>query len=432
VSEAWNRLAKTRLCTGLTRAELPLVHQAARNWHCKAGEILCREGEPARGLYIVLDGLLSRGKIDGLTAETEWLGLSEQFGDQSLLREGNESATVAGLLDSKGLLLGRDQFHRLLERIPRLAVNLCRAWPNAALPEELCPVRRPRLGLALGGGGARGVAHLGVLKALSQMGFTIERIAGTSVGAIVAAFCGSGFAPEETLEIFAKELAPPRLLHALPGGRFLHIAGLFRLGGWRRKLQRYLGDRRLEDLSVPVSMVASDLVTGTVVVREEGNVVDAILESLSQPGPARPVCRDGLSLVDGGVLNNLPADVVRSRGAEFVLAVNVAANLSSRFAGRRPGFWSTLGRVIAVQQQALRALPALAADLVLHPNVSGFAFGDFTQFRAIAKAGEKAVSESTILQSVAVADRSSSCNANQLPKVLNPLPLSRPVIAPAL
>src|SRR5262249_55777308 len=157
----------------------------------------------------------------------------------------------------------------------------------------------PSFGLALGGGGARGVAHVGVLKSLTAMGFTVERIAGTSVGAIVAAFYGNGFSPAETLEIFSRELAPPRILRYLPGGTALHIASLFRLGGWRRKLRRYLGQRHIEELSLPVSMVSTDLVSGTVVVREEGDVVDAILESLSMPGPAQPVWRGGKALVDG-------------------------------------------------------------------------------------------------------------------------------------
>ncbi|HLW64736.1 MAG TPA: hypothetical protein VKS79_05400, partial [Gemmataceae bacterium] len=168
---------------------------------------------------------------------------------------------------------------------------------------------------------------------------------------------------------------------------------------------------------------------------ENGDVVDAILESLSQPGPARPVCRDGRALVDGGVLNNLPADVVRSRGAEFVLAINVAANLSSSFgarAGEKLSIWSTIGRVIAVQQQGLRALPALAADLVLNPEVSSFAFGDFTQFPAIAKAGEKAAAESPVLRRLAAARWSDSLNGRPMQKVLSPLPLFRPKTAPSL
>jgi predicted acylesterase/phospholipase RssA len=145
-------------------------------------------------------------------------------------------------------------------------------------------------------------------------------------------------------------------------------------------------------------------VSGTVVVREQGDVVDSILESLSMPGPARPVCRDGQALVDGGVLNNMPADIVRSRGSKFVLGVNVAANLSQEYGRnqrRAPGLWSTMGRVIAIQQQGLRTLPALAADLVLNPDVSHFAFGDFTQFQAIAAAGEAAVEQCAKLRMLA-------------------------------
>ncbi|HLW66594.1 MAG TPA: cyclic nucleotide-binding and patatin-like phospholipase domain-containing protein, partial [Gemmataceae bacterium] len=232
MSKNWPRLARARLCAGLTSAELRLVQHAAQHWQLKAGEVLCREGESARGLYIVLDGLLSRGRIDGRAAETQWLSLSAQFGEQSLLTDCIESKTVSAMLDSHGVLLGRDLFQQLMERIPRLAVNVCRTWRDYVAVNQSMLRRRPRLGLALGGGGARGVAHVGVLKALGEMGFTVERIAGTSVGAIVAAFFGSGFSPGETLEIFSKELAPPPLLRNLPGGTIMHIASLFRLGGW--------------------------------------------------------------------------------------------------------------------------------------------------------------------------------------------------------
>src|SRR6516165_4543499 len=130
VTGNWHRLARARLCTGLTSSDLRVIQQTAQRWHLKAGEVLCREGEPARGLYIVLDGLLRRGKFDEHSADVDWLGLSTQFGEHSLLTNHKESATVSAMLDSHGIVLGQVEFRRLLVHIPKLAVNLCRAWPK--------------------------------------------------------------------------------------------------------------------------------------------------------------------------------------------------------------------------------------------------------------------------------------------------------------
>lgn len=387
------RLVKADLCGGLSRSEVKRLYGAARPWWGRAGTVLCRRGEVGRGMYVVLDGLLGLQRPD---RPMDWVGVGETFGERALLGVRRNDATAVAMLDSRVLVLTRPVLRKLVDEIPQLAVNLCRRATGSEAARPAARKARRTVGLALGGGGARGLAHLGVLKGLAEAGVTFDRMAGTSVGAVIAAFHASGYSPDETLDIFNRELAPSRAVRWMPGSSAVRIWTLFRFGGWRRKLTRYLGSRRLEDLKLPLATVATDLVTGTVVIREHGPVVDAVLESLGMPGATAPVWRDGQALVDGGVLNNLPADVVRSRGADVVIAVNVAAKLSSAFgdaARPRPGLKATMARVIAVQQHGLRTLPALAADLVLEPDVSHFKFGDFTQFDATAAAGAACIRE---------------------------------------
>ena len=112
---------------------------------------------------------------------------------------------------------------------------------------------------------------------------------------------------------------------------------MFRFGMWDRMLRPYFHDWTLEQLLMPCSAVAVDLVTGRQVVRDKGDAVDALLESINLPVISRSICRDGMALVDGGVLNNLPADVLAGKGCDFIVGVNVSAKLSQQFAGNHPG-----------------------------------------------------------------------------------------------
>jgi NTE family protein len=177
---------------------------------------------------------------------------------------------------------------------------------------------RKRVGLALGGGGARGLAHVGVLRVLEQAGIPIDCIAGTSVGSLVGAAWAAGMRSEQLTEI------------AL-GFRWRNIARFV----WPRqgfisfdKLERYIigiaGDLTFADLEIPYAAVAADLATDEAVVLQEGRIAPAVHASCSVPGIVTPVEVDGRPLVDGGVANNLPISVARDLGAEVVIAVGLA------------------------------------------------------------------------------------------------------------
>jgi predicted acylesterase/phospholipase RssA len=258
--------------------------------------------------------------------------------------------------------------------------------------------QRRRLGLALGGGGLRGLAHLGVLRALERAGIYPDLISGTSVGAVMAALYSQGYSPDALLELFQQELASGPLMRLVPGAGILKTWSLFRFGGWERKLRRYLGDARLEQLPIPVYPVSVDLISGTCVVRDRGDAVDALRESFNLPGFSRPIVRDGAALVDGGVLNNLPGDVARDRGADVVVGVNLCsqpgANGPTVSAGREPypGVLSVLLRVLEVRQSGVTEAPS-AVDLMITPDLGAHAYFHYSRFAELVEIGQAAAEE---------------------------------------
>lgn len=260
-----------------------------------------------------------------------------------------------------------------------------------------------RIGLALGGGGARGLAHLGVLRALERAGIYFDHIAGTSVGALMGlAYC-AGWTPDQALIDFKRDLTPGWLFRMMPRGSHWYMLSKFRFGAWDRMLRRYVAAVTLEQLEIPLSTVAVDLITGQQVIRHTGDAIHAVLESINLPVISRPIIRDGMALVDGGILNNLPANVLIDDGADFVVAVDIAAGLKSEFAGntpttpveemRRPGTLETIMRVNDVQDYQVTATQAHVADHIIGINTSGFAFADFTKAVELAELGEATTEE---------------------------------------
>ncbi|HEY47895.1 MAG: hypothetical protein AMJ88_04805 [Anaerolineae bacterium SM23_ 63] len=180
----------------------------------------------------------------------------------------------------------------------------------------------PVVGLALSGGGARGLAHIGVLKVLEREGIPVDCLAGSSMGGIIAAAYAAGVTVAE-LEKEALRMAKLRelvkLVDPLPPRRGL-LAGK-RL---RTFLSRFVDpDLTFRDLHLPLALTAVDLLSGEEIRLDQGPVIDALLATCAFPGVLPPVASNGHWLVDGGLLNNLPVDVVRNLGAEIVIASNV-------------------------------------------------------------------------------------------------------------
>jgi NTE family protein len=208
----------------------------------------------------------------------------------------------------------------------------------------------PKIGLALGGGGARGLAHIGVLRVLEREGIPIQCIAGTSMGGLIGALYLAGLSVDD-IETEAMRLSRLKELVKLVDPH-LPTRGLLK----GRRIYNYmsvrLGGLSFSDLRLPLAMVAVDLVSGREVVLNQGSVASAVRATISVPGVFAPVELGTLRLVDGGVLNNVPADVARRLGAQVVIAVDVLPS----FSANQPG-----GRVV-VPPLRPRAVPGLASE----------------------------------------------------------------------
>lgn len=183
-----------------------------------------------------------------------------------------------------------------------------------------------KIGLALGGGAARGWAHIGVLRALNSAGIYPDIIAGTSIGAVVGACEVAGQLDE--LETFARELTRRRVFGYLD----FNLSGTGLITGHRlgERLRRQLGDITFEDLPRRFTAVATEIGTGHEVWLSRGNLVDAVRASYALPGVFRPVKVEGRWLFDGALVNPIPVSVCRALGARYVIAVNLNIDISNR------------------------------------------------------------------------------------------------------
>jgi len=221
---------------------------------------------------------------------------------------------------------------------------------------------KPRLGLALSGGGARGLAHIGVLRALEDAGIQPDYLTGTSMGGVIAAGYAAGLSPAD-MEQIALEFGTVRKLWGLADPT-LPRRGLFQGERLLAFFEQHLQGCTFVDLRVPLTLVAVDLNSGKEIHLREGSVAEAVRATVSIPGLLAPVERNGQRLVDGGLLNNLPVDVVRQMGADVTLAVDVSSyNGGTSFwqeLGQRRLLSGTVGELIAVLGDSL--------DLVIRQN----------------------------------------------------------------
>lgn len=264
-------------------------------------------------------------------------------------------------------------------------------------------LRGVRIGVALGGGAARGMTHLGVLKALEQSGIVVDMVAGTSAGAMTGVVYASGLDCDYASAQFAADLRPSWIFRHVPRGDQFFLLYKYRRGHFDPMLRKYLHDWRLEQLAVPCLSVTVDLVGGNAVVRERGDATHAVLESINLPVLSVPIVRDGQALIDGGLVNNIPADVLVSMGCNFVIAVSVTARMEKAFGGitagaegrrrKKPGTVQTILRSLMVQNHNLNAHGVGPADVVISPDVTGFELTAFTEAREMAAIGEAAALE---------------------------------------
>jgi NTE family protein len=271
---------------------------------------------------------------------------------------------------------------------------------SASMERIVHYLRGVKIGVALGGGGARGMAHLGVLNALDQHGIGVDLISGTSVGAMTGVLYSAGLDCDYLSSRFAADLKLPWIFRQLPNGGYWYLLYKYRRGQFETDLRKYLHDWKLEQLALPCLTVTADLIAGRAVVRDRGDAVQAILESINLPMLSAPICRNGQALIDGGVMNNIPADVLTSQGCNLVIAVSVTAKIATQFGAnkpdtptssmRTPSSLRTLMRMLEVQNVSLNAIGVRPAEVVIAPEVVDFDLSEFMRARELFAIGEQA------------------------------------------
>ncbi len=263
----------------------------------------------------------------------------------------------------------------------------------------------PKVGLALGGGGARGFAHVGVLKVLEAEGIPIDVIAGTSMGGLIGSLYASGMSARE-LETESRRMTRTRQLVSLADAS-LARRGLFKGERIVEYLRERLGARTFSDLRIPAAVVAVDLNDRCQVILDRGSVAEAVRATIAVPGVFVPVLSGSQVLVDGGVLNNVPADVVRAKGAERVIAVGChgagETDAFPRF-GDHPLLPNAFADTVDILYRSLDTmvseiarlkLAAAAPDVMILPRIPSdlTSFGGFRRAREAIVAGEEAARE---------------------------------------
>jgi NTE family protein len=243
---------------------------------------------------------------------------------------------------------------------------------------------RSGFGLALGGGFLRGLAHLGVLDVLEEAGLRPGWIAGTSAGAIAAAFAAFGHSADETAEALA-EMGWGSITRGRP-----RRLGLSTNQGLEDLLVRLLGDVRMEDARIPLAVVATDINTGNRVLLDRGPVARAVRASCCVPGLYVPVELDGHLLVDGALTQNVPAGAVREMGAPLVVAVSLGFGLPYPAVRSWAQIMANAWDIATHSQMRFEILAE--ADLLIDPDLERFsAFRDGSRERIIQAGRERAL-----------------------------------------
>ena len=270
-----------------------------------------------------------------------------------------------------------------LNKIVRSVRALGRELARQATPQvQAEPPKPPKVGLALGGGFARGLAHIGVLKVLEEEKIPIDFIAGTSVGSVIGAAYASGMSAKELEEIAA--LVRFKDFSRWTFSRF----GLFSNDKMGIFLGKILRCKTFEQLRIPLAIAATDIVTGEPAVFTSGGLVDPVRASCAYPGMFQPVRIENRLLVDGLLAHAVPAMPLRDMGAERVISVYLAAHWVKPGGPRH--VFDVIGQCFSIAQSRMCGPWQAASDIVLQPDIGEFAYDDFVRAPELIRTGEAA------------------------------------------
>jgi NTE family protein len=227
--------------------------------------------------------------------------------------------------------------------------------------------KRPKIGLVLGGGGARGFAHVGILEVMEEAGIPIDIIVGTSVGALIGALYASGLKSNE-IQTITKKIKWTDLTD-------FSFVSVFRLLFFERmldtdKMESYIAkkisNKRFDELNISFACLATDIQTGESIILREGDVASAVRASAAIPGLFKPVEYKHRFLVDGGIINNIPVDVAKMLGADIIIAVNIEGDFTKQ---QVESIYQVIMQMSSIKNKIMDDKLLKDADYVIKPKV---------------------------------------------------------------
>ena len=257
------------------------------------------------------------------------------------------------------------------------------AAPPAAppLPPPKTPPRPPRLGLALGGGAARGFAHIGVIQVLEEAGIKPDLVVGTSAGSLVAALYAAGRSGAELARVALAMDESAITDWSFPG------RGLIRGEALARYVREQTGGKTIEQLPLPLGIVATDLDSGLAMLFQRGDVGMAVRASSAVPAVFQPVKIGSREYVDGGLVSPVPVRFARQMGAELVIAVDISSPPDGNATGDP---FQMLLQTFAIMGRSINQFELKDADIVVRPLLAGVSSADFTARKRAINAGRAA------------------------------------------
>jgi NTE family protein len=278
--------------------------------------------------------------------------------------------------------------------------------------------KRKSIGLVLGGGGARGLAHIGVIRALEEESIPIDIVVGTSIGALVGALYATGVGADEMEKMvdeffkgstfqksalksikdvqIGKRLTITQKIQAFFRGRLYLAKALFKAGvlkteAFQAMIDYFVPDIKIQDTQVRFRAVVTDLVSGQPVVMSQGSLRKAVMASCAVPGSVPPLEEDRMLLSDGGIVNLVPTTVARDEGADFVVAVSVNNDIYSE--EKLCSALDIYARAAEIESFHLEQSSLEEADVVIRPRVDGLHWTDFSLARDLIQEGERVARE---------------------------------------
>jgi len=274
--------------------------------------------------------------------------------------------------------------HRLFVPLAAVLLSACNTVPKPVTPDKPAVLVRPapKIALVLGGGGTRGFAHVGVIKALEVQGIVPDIIVGTSVGSAIGALYAAGYTGFQLQEMSIPMKEERVLAWSMPN------RGLFTGKPLETFINQAVKNAPLEKLRRTFAVVATDLASGEKIIFRTGNTGIAVSASCAVPGVFQPVVINGRSYVDGGLVRPVPAGEARALGADFVIAVNIS-NLPQN--NKTETTVDVLMQTFDIMSQTINRYELLNADVVIRPVTRAIAQGSLDDRHLAILEGEKAV-----------------------------------------